>query len=112
MSVLLIRSARRSSIAAAPTVAVSALASASTHASTITTRVRSGPPTVVTRVSRAVLPPLRSTRADAVPPRCTSRALPAAIFRVRDRGPGACGPSPVSSVRGDCHCVISPPAGP
>ena len=60
MSVLLIPSARRSSTADAPTVAVSALASASTQAIRTTTRVRAGPPTATTSRLRAAAPPRRS----------------------------------------------------
>src|SRR5579875_3104627 len=73
-SVLPMPSARRSSTAEAPTVAVSALASASTHASSTTARVRAGPPTAAVSWRRAAAPPRRSARAGGPNIAVTARA--------------------------------------
>jgi hypothetical protein len=67
MSVLLMCSDRRKSSAAAPTVAVSALARASTQASRRTTLVRAEPPTVTTSWPRAAVIPRRTARAPLRP---------------------------------------------
>jgi hypothetical protein len=71
MSVLLIPRALRSSVADAPTVAVSAPLRASTHAKVTITRVRFGPPSV-----RSSRPPVQR------PACCTVRfALPTVVCR-------------------------------
>ena len=62
MSVLPMCSACRSWIAAAPTVAASALDRASTLPSTSTIRARAGPPDAVTSRRLAACPPRRTTR--------------------------------------------------
>src|SRR5579862_2496832 len=105
MSVVVMCSEWRSSIAAAPTVAVSALDRASTHASTTITRVRRRPPSTRTARRWAERAPRRAARLAASPiagsarrgPRCALTPPSSSLGRAPRLSPdrdGALSPSP------------------